>query len=1435
MRLIISEADELDVQSALSHLKVQEGVSVKINPQWLQPDPDEPLWIACGGPAVKMVQAAGWIPKKGGVEANRGKLFQNIQPDGWSSPLSLGITYAPQVRNIEIADWVKLETDLGIYRRFEKTGSMDAILGNYQYVPDLSGVIAYLKAKHALTGLPVELSLDTETEGLDPYNPAKQIVCLQATAKPGITDVIYTLGMSWAHIQKHLLPQLEWIAAQPWIRLVGANFKYDMGWVREKWGIDLCPRFAFDTCNGGSLVDENRPNTLELHTKIYAPDLGGYDTLFNASHDKSKMGEVPKADLLPYAGGDTDACLRNYGEIRKELLSDNLTKNGKPAKNSLASVYLNIVHPTLKALHKMERTGVCVDTDKFHAFGADLEGRMIEATKKAVNTLPKWVLDKAGGLDEHGGAPLSKPKMIADFLFSPQGLNLKPVMTTEKTGAPSTSEQHLAHFKDHPDAGPLIEHYLDYKSTSKMHGTYYKGFLNHLRADNRWHASYIIHKQGSGKNNEQEAAGTVCVTADTLFTTTKGVIPYTALKKGDEVLTHLGKTKPITDLIDNGTRSVVRVSTADGNSLTCTENHPFLTQSGWVNASDLVIEQVVFSLSGAEEWRKVPDWPLQVSSWGRVTSHTGTILAQAPKGRWGHLKVSCCRDKKWVRGEHYKDFPVHRLVASVFVDNPENLPQVRHLNGLAWDNRADNLVWGTDQHNRNDMKNHGTGRGTKSNQKLTEQQIGFITKDPRTHTSIAKEYGVTRRLVGMVKSGERRSYQPTTPPKATFAPTKVSAIEVLPPQPTFGVTVKDAHSHVTNGLVTHNTGRGSATAPAFQCVTGETEILTPHGVRTAAQLIDPVIPDDAYNPFKAHEVTVWGGEGWETTTNVFKSWRSDLLRIRTKCGNQITCTPEHPIWLHIFQGSQSLQWVQAKDIGEADRIALPKPVTRAAPPEGYPYEAFEALGVIAAHGYLAATGDTLYIETKPEHSDTIMQAAAKLGITASRERTVDGASVRDVVRVQMVPDMPPRAVQWLLWIPHPSVPIIPYELRGTTAWHPILRGILKGAGEYMKGRKGRLGVRVRVNARSLTQVMVREAMFDGVIPPITRGRVDHFAVEYLGYTATYHLTAAGLPLMGIDYPPAYRKPVEGLSVISVEEAGAGWVYDFTLPKTHAFSANSMKVHNTVPKHSYWGKRLRECIVAPDGHVIVARDYSQGELKVAACWAGEQKMLQAYLNKIDLHVLTAATVNSMTYEEAMHLKGVDEAAFKMLRQNGKAGNFGLIYGMQAYGFMMYAEAVYGVKLTLEQAEAMRDAFFNLYPGLPYWHDRQIIEAQTNGTVRSPLGRLRHLPNINSPIKAVRKKAQNQAINSPIQATLVDMMWWSMAIIEEERPALLTPCGQIHDQGLWYVPEDEVDDALLYSGQVMEDLPFEKSFGWKPELKFTTDAEVGLNLAELAEVA
>lgn len=1131
MRLLICDADPDDVKSALAHLKVSGGISVQINPTWLAPDPAEPLWVACGGPAVKQVQAAGWMPKKGGVEANRGKVFK-VQPEGWISPLLLGVTYAPHVRHIDYAQFVHFETDIALYRRLETTGSMAPQLGTYGYANDLSGVIRYLKARHAQTGAPVELALDTETEGLDPFNPEKRIVCIQATAKAGISDVVYTYSMSWAYLQSTIIPQLKWIAEQPWIRVVGANFKYDMLWMRVKWGV-VFKNFAFDTCNGGSLVEENRSNTLNLHTKVYTPELGGYDDDFNRRFDKSKMGEVPRDDLLPYAGGDSDACLRNYYHIRKEVVSDNLTKSGKPAKNSLASVYLNIVHPALMAVHRMEHVGFVVDKDKFHALGADLYARRTESAQKAAKLLPKVLLDAYGGLDDEGAAPLSKPKMIADFLFTPMGLNLQPVQVTEKTGAPSTSEFHLTQFKDHPEAAPLIEAFIDYKNVAKMYGTYYEGFLKHLRSDGRWHASYIIHRQGKDQNNEQDAGGTV-------------------------------------------------------------------------------------------------------------------------------------------------------------------------------------------------------------------------------------------------------------------------------------------------------TGRGSATDPAFQCVAGDAEIMTPHGLRTAASLIDPLFEGDTYNPFKAHERPVWGTGGWQVTSNVFRSWRHDLLRVRLKGGNELTCTPEHPFWMGAVAG-----WVPAKDLVPGESVPLIDPVQRAPGPEWVTPEIAEALGVVAAAGYLTATGDMLYLQVPAECGAVVAKALEQVGLSPALSAPESGEATSVVVEARLTADAGWKAATLALWLPHPSAPVLPWELRGTVRMYDVFRGVVSAGAEAAKvGAAKRL--RVRVASRALALAMARETALDGLVPPMVKAGADSYTVTWYNYSAGNMLKAAGMPTQGFNTGENKRAAYYAAQEVeSVTPAGAGYVYDFTVPTTHDFIANSMLVHNTVPKHSYWGKRLRECMTAPPGHVIVARDYSQGELKVTACWASEGKMIEAYRNGVDLHTLTAATVNGMTYEEALFLKEHDEAAYKSLRQNGKAGNFGLIYGMQAYGFMVYAERTYGVKLTLEQAEAMRDAFFNLYPGLPEWHDRQIMEAQMTGAVRSPLGRLRHLPNINSPMKKEAQKAKNQAINSPIQATLVDMMWWSMGIIERERPNLLAACGQIHDQGIWYSPEDQADEAVAYSGEVMENLPFLEKFGWNPELDFTSDAEVGYNLAELKE--
>jgi DNA polymerase I-like protein with 3'-5' exonuclease and polymerase domains len=119
-------------------------------------------------------------------------------------------------------------------------------------------------------------------------------------------------------------------------------------------------------------------------------------------------------------------------------------------------------------------------------------------------------------------------------------------------------------------------------------------------------------------------------------------------------------------------------------------------------------------------------------------------------------------------------------------------------------------------------------------------------------------------------------------------------------------------------------------------------------------------------------------------------------------------------------------------------------------------------------------------------------------------------------------------------------------------------------------------------------------------------------------------------------------------------------------------------------------------------------------------------------------------------------------FDSIRDRSKPANFGLLYGMSAEGFMAYAWAAYGIKFTLEEAAAIRKAFFELYPGLLDYHERMRSIAKVREEVRTPMGRIRHLPHIKAWDRAVRAKAERQAINSPVQGCLTDMMIWAIAL-------------------------------------------------------------------------
>ena len=739
--------------------------------------PNSKAVLALGTQSLEALQAASLMPKNRKVTGLR----KSITP---VQGIPLMVSYSPTIGEIDYGQFVDLLTDTAMALRLAKTGTTEPKYGDYAYLKDLKPVVDAVKAIIADSGK-CDLAVDTETLGLDRFHPDGYIISIQFTWKvgQGVMVVFANKAESLAFLHDiQNQADLHWLLNCQEVSTCGANAKYDTEWIYEQTGI-TCTNLKFDTTLVGSLLDENRSNGLDVHAKIYAPELGGYSDQFDAKANKARMDlEYAKdpASFLRYSCGDTDATYRVREAQRKLLLQD----------TALAGFYVNILHPAARAYELVERGGVCVDKAEFDQLEADLIADLHRLTNEAKKVVGGLLVAKHYDADKIGGLNLTKASLINDFMFSPQGLNLKPKMLTEKTKAPVTSMEHLEMFKGVEEAKEFVSLMSEFSATNKTLSTYIVGFRQHIRSDGRMHPTYFL-----------------------------------------------------------------------------------------------------------------------------------------------------------------------------FAGN----------------------------------KDEGEG-GT-------------------------------------------------------------------------------------------NTGRISVKDPAFQ---------------------------------------------------------------------------------------------------------------------------------------------------------------------------------------------------------------------------------------------------------------------------------------------------------------------------------------------------------TIPKHTKWGKRIRRCYNAPPGMLVAENDYSQGELKVMACLANEEAMIHAYLNNLDLHVVTSSFVAGYTYEEMMALKKADKGKYDDIRQLGKAGNFGLIYGMGVDGFIDYARTSYGVTLTYEQAEQFRTGFFQRYPGLLAYHAAYKAYAHKHGFVRSPLGRVRHLPLINSKRGDIRSKEERRSINSPVQSTLSDMMMWAIAEQAAMGWAETTPCfGSIHDAGYYYLPEDNYEFYARRTVQVMENLPFHK-LGWKPQLKFTADAKVGPNMADLKEL-
>jgi DNA polymerase I len=265
-----------------------------------------------------------------------------------------------------------------------------------------------------------------------------------------------------------------------------------------------------------------------------------------------------------------------------------------------------------------------------------------------------------------------------------------------------------------------------------------------------------------------------------------------------------------------------------------------------------------------------------------------------------------------------------------------------------------------------------------------------------------------------------------------------------------------------------------------------------------------------------------------------------------------------------------------------------------------------------------------------------------------------------------------------------------------------------------------------------------------------------------------------------DRLPAQINPRSGRVHTSYHQAVAA---------TGRLSSSDPNLQN-IPIRTPEGRRIRQAFIAPPGYKIVAADYSQIELRIMAHLSGDERLLHAFASNIDIHTATAAEIFGVAPDQ------VDGEQ----RRNAKAINFGLIYGMSAFGLAR--------QLGIERNAAQQyiDLYFSRYPGAKQFMDRTRRQAREQGYVETLFGRRLYLPDINSRQQQRRQYAERAAINAPMQGTAADIIKRAMLLSD----AWLQDSGidakmimQVHDELVFEVAAGAVEQGVTSIERCMKE--------------------------------